>query len=341
MTTARIRRSESNRLPEVDGIAVPGFIRNGRYFFTEISVFADGIFDCWGGVDLDFLGRKFAQGWICPGALVGEEISVHDLMAAKVVACEWEFSVVAYHERLRACLSELNPAGQDLVDFEGEDVEIREGIRWAKVGMIRGLPLQLQRQDSSRPGDSRNILVQQEGRTFLAVMRIYADGQLDVHPRFDQERLVSVDELGELLERGEVLLSVPDGTVLEIDTLGRMTVTEVMCWLEQPSNLIAEVTDTIQKLRGEKSSIENCRDAYKEYLAQPTLATKELLRIAYEAVPEHHRCYVGDMDVKDIPIRMVLYGEQEIENWSHRIVARSLGDEDLPTIRVPKPEEED
>ncbi|PQO40218.1 hypothetical protein [Blastopirellula marina] len=325
MTTARIRRPESNRLPGVDGIAVPGFIRNGRYFFTEISVFADGIFDCWGGVDLDFLARKFAQGWICPGAFVGEEISVHDLMAAQVVACEWDFSAEAYHKRLLGYLADLNPTSQDLVDFEGEDVDIRDGVRWAKVGMIRTTPLQLNKQDSSPPGDSRNILVRHDGQTFLTVMRIYADGQVDIHPRFDEERFVSVDELGALLKRGEILLSVPDGTVLEIDTLGRMTVTEVMCWIEKPADLIAEVTDSIQKLRGEKSSIQNCRDAYQEYLDKPTLATKELLRIAYEAVPEHHRMYVGDMDVKDIPIRMVLYGEQEIENWSHRLVARSLG----------------
>jgi hypothetical protein len=27
------------------------------------------------------------------------------------------------------------------------------------------------------------------------------------------------------------------------------------------------------------------------------------------------------MGLKDVPIRMILYGEREIENWSHRIEA--------------------
>ena len=44
-----------------------------------------------------------------------------------------------------------------------------------------------------------------------------------------------------------------------------------------------------------------------------------------------------DMDTKDIPVRMIIYGDEEIEHWSHRAVARSLGDEELPTIEVPKP----
>jgi hypothetical protein len=34
---------------------------------------------------------------------------------------------------------------------------------------------------------------------------------------------------------------------------------------------------------------------------------------------------------------MVLFGEQEIESWSHRAVARARGDRVLPTIHIPTP----
>ena len=43
------------------------------------------------------------------------------------------------------------------------------------------------------------------------------------------------------------------------------------------------------------------------------------------------------MDVKDIQVCMVLYGEQEIEGWSHYQVPQARGEE-LPTIGLPKPE---
>jgi hypothetical protein len=50
---------------------------------------------------------------------------------------------------------------------------------------------------------------------------------------------------------------------------------------------------------------------------------------------KHNRQYVlHDMDLKDIPIRMIIYGEQEIENWSHRIAARRHGIMPLPWIKV-------
>ena len=49
--------------------------------------------------------------------------------------------------------------------------------------------------------------------------------------------------------------------------------------------------------------------------------------------------YVGDMDVKDTAVRMIIYGEQEIENWSHYQVAKERGEE-LPTINIPNPKKE-
>jgi hypothetical protein len=42
-----------------------------------------------------------------------------------------------------------------------------------------------------------------------------------------------------------------------------------------------------------------------------------------------------DMDAKDIPVRMIIYGDQEFENWTHRIVARVTNSLTLPSITVP------
>ena len=38
-------------------------------------------------------------------------------------------------------------------------------------------------------------------------------------------------------------------------------------------------------------------------------------------------------------IRMIIYGKQEIENWSHYQVAKKLGDE-LPNIEIPEIKDE-
>lgn len=63
------------------------------------------------------------------------------------------------------------------------------------------------------------------------------------------------------------------------------------------------------------------------------------LREAYENIPKHERIYVVDMDVKDTAVRMIIYGEQEIENWSHYQIAKKIG-LNPPNISIPKLEDE-
>jgi len=86
-------------------------------------------------------------------------------------------------------------------------------------------------------------------------------------------------------------------------------------------------------------AIWQCQGAWEEYNQNPTKQTREKLRIAYENVHVSDRKFICGMDLKDIPIRMVLFGEQEIENWSHRIAAGQMG-LPLPTIKVKKPKDE-
>ncbi|MCA9051629.1 MAG: hypothetical protein KDA89_22980, partial [Planctomycetaceae bacterium] len=281
-----MHRIKPTTLPPVAGMAVPAFIRNGDYYFTEVDVFADGLFECWGAVDVDFLARKFAERWISPGVPVGCRMSVHDLMSGKVTSSDWIHTAESFHERLQGYLESLNPKHENLHDFGGEDVEVRDGVRWSKIGFMDGSPVQYSKSNNSPQGESRYAIIRQEGQFFLSTIRIYADGQIDVHPRFDEQRLVRIDEFKEMLDRQEICVSVPDGTSIEIDSLGQVTVTDVVSWLDKPAELLLEVQETVKKLNGEKDAIEKCREAFQVYLEKPTLKTKDLLRAAYEAVPE-------------------------------------------------------
>ncbi|MEV4139640.1 NADAR family protein [Dactylosporangium sp. NPDC049742] len=64
----------------IEGTWRPIFIRNGdTYFLTELFVFADGVIDCWGWVDLDGLREKLASGWVATRLEPGAEASAHEL----------------------------------------------------------------------------------------------------------------------------------------------------------------------------------------------------------------------------------------------------------------------
>jgi hypothetical protein len=108
-------------------------------------------------------------------------------------------------------------------------------------------------------------------------------------------------------------------------------------------DLLRELDDLVDKLAGRPDSLDRCRAAYEAYLAEPTVANRERVRVTYEAIPPHNRMYVlRDQDVKDVPVRMVIYGRGVIEGWTHRAVARLFGtpDDQLPDIQVPEPRDE-
>lgn len=67
----------------VDGETIPGtwrhiFIRNGRtYFLADLFVYADGMIDCWGPVDLEGLRDKISSGWVATSFEAGGHASAH------------------------------------------------------------------------------------------------------------------------------------------------------------------------------------------------------------------------------------------------------------------------
>ncbi|MCP3756197.1 NADAR family protein [Streptomyces sp. TBY4] len=74
----------------VDGVRIPGtwrpiFIRNGRYFLTELFIYADGLIDCWGLVTLEEFEEKIRTGWVATALPDGAEAAVHGLAS-------WKFS---------------------------------------------------------------------------------------------------------------------------------------------------------------------------------------------------------------------------------------------------------
>lgn len=74
----------------VDGVRIPGtwrhvFIRNGRYFLTDLSIYADGLVDCWGLVTLEEFEEKLRSGWVATDLPDGAPAAAHGM-------ARWKFS---------------------------------------------------------------------------------------------------------------------------------------------------------------------------------------------------------------------------------------------------------
>src|SRR5687768_11831498 len=164
----------------------------------------------------------------------------------------------------------------------------------------------------------------------LTHISVYEDGMIDCWG------LVDFEGFKEKVRSGWVVTQPPEGAEISVSFLASFNAVNASYWID-PEELIKEVADELERLNNRPTSVDKCHDAYQLFQEDPPEETREKLREAYEAVPEHNRRFVlGDMDVKDIPIRMIIYGEKEIENWTHWQVAKQQGIEPLPSIKVKK-----
>jgi predicted NAD-dependent protein-ADP-ribosyltransferase YbiA (DUF1768 family) len=66
----------------IEGVMRPAFINNGgRYFLTNLKIYADGVVDCWGNCTLEQFADKVRRGWVATALPDGAQASAHHVGA--------------------------------------------------------------------------------------------------------------------------------------------------------------------------------------------------------------------------------------------------------------------
>jgi uncharacterized protein (TIGR02996 family) len=294
--------------PKSYGKAVPAFIHNGDYFLSTIDVYADGAIYCWGFVDLQLFRGKLDEGWVVPRAEIGGALSIHDLGQARVTEAEWDNTPGDIEREVLDTLRELNPTLEGLLDMEGTDTEVRNGIRYNKgprLGQVR--PYRISLAGDEVAGAELPVLEIGADGLRLRQWLIYADGLSQLGYATE---LLPLEAVARLFDSGRLTLSVPAGTWVTLEGLGRFRAGEGR-WYVKPGERLREASDLLAQLQGSPGAIERCIEAHRAYQSNPSQERREALREAYEAVPEHLRRYCGDQDSKDGSIRRILSGSQD------------------------------
>jgi uncharacterized protein (TIGR02996 family) len=288
---------------KVHGRAIPAFIHNFSYHYAPVEVCGDGAINCWAFVDVPLFRGKLAQGWVVPRAQVGGTLSIHNLGQARVEAAEWDRTQVDIEQEVLDAIREMNPAMDGLLDMGGTDVEERNGLRYAKgAGLGQAKPYRVTVSGDEVIGDELPVLEVATDGLRLRPWLIYADGLTQVGSATE---LLPIEAVGRMFEEGRLTLSVPAGTWVTLDGLGRFQAGEGYWWIE-PRERLREASDLLDQLNGGPGARHLCIEAHRAYEAAPSDEKRQALRRAYEAVPEHLRMYCGDMDSKDGPIRRIL-----------------------------------
>lgn len=139
----------------------------------------------------------------------------------------------------------------------------------------------------------------------LETLSIYQDGTI----RCGYQHF-NLQQLKQEIQEGKITVQIAESSKLEIASLGEFGIYPSLSYYKNNDDLIKEVIDIIDELNDRPDSSARCQIAWENYLTHPCAENIEYLRIAYEAIPTHHRKYVlGDMDQHDIPIRKVIYQE--------------------------------
>jgi hypothetical protein len=288
------------------GRSISLFINNGDCHLTTVDVYADGAVDCWGFVDLALFRDKLRAKWVVPAPKANQGLSVHNFGYTDLEDSVWWQTARRIEEEVKSIVHALNPEMKDLIDMHGSDVEVRGRVRYAKLGGSDKKPYRkVGAAVEEMLGDSVPVLRIAGDAFELTRLIVYADGMCQIG---SDQKLVSIGELHSLYEERLICNMAPAGSRVILAGLGEFRATTDFGFVTNHDRIM-EVHDMLNVLNGKPSVVRTCASLFRDYESEPSQQAKEALLHAYEAVPDHLRCYCGDMDRRDTAIRAVLYGE--------------------------------
>lgn len=114
---------------EINGLLIPGIIRNDSYFFVDLKVYEDGTIDCWELTDLKTFIDKLNSGWVKTIIPNGKSISIHGLGGWVIDNGVWKYDKQGFFDNVVSTVKTLNPQMTNLyqkVDKKINGVTIRE-----------------------------------------------------------------------------------------------------------------------------------------------------------------------------------------------------------------------
>lgn len=289
----------------IEGISVPGIIHNSNYYFVDMAVYEDGTVDCWHKSDLTQFRNDIDKGWVIPQVPIGAELSVYGLGDFTVRDAKWLHDKNGFYQYIENIVRKLNPEMENLYH---ETPRIAE--KWKKVHVSWSeTPKACKRKGDFGydllDGMSEYVFYQNDDKLQITFLTAYEDKTLRIDAKGDI--YYSLDEILKMFDTEDLRVSLKNEEWVHIDGLG-----EVLLAPDEYSNTKLkekkkEVAEMVAEMANEPTAHDKCIEAYHNYLVEPSDYTREKLREAYEAVPEHQRMFLGDMDGKDSDFVRILY----------------------------------
>lgn len=297
----------------VEGVTIPAVIHNSSYFLIQMAVYEDGTVSCWHKSDLIQFQNDLKKGWVVPAVPCGKSLCVHGLGSFPVLDARWHYHSQSFYTHVEDVVRSLNPEMANLYHTTRREEEKwnKARVSWSAsptpCKLKDGLGYHLQ------DGDSCYIFYRTKKALYLTPVTCFEDKTVQIDAA--GSTFYSQEEIHEMFDQ-KMLDTAPVGKEwVTIDGLGKVLLEADPEYQTLPAQeKYKEIEETLKRLSGEEDALDLCRAAHYEYLTDPNEWTREALRKAYEAVPEHKRMYLGDMDTRDSDfIRILQYPDEKRE----------------------------
>lgn len=289
----------------VEGETVFGIIHNSSYFFSKLAVYEDGIISCWKENDLNQFRDSLERGWVVPQIPIGESISIYELGYFPVLDARWQHDKKSYFKYIEGIVRRLNPEMKNLY-YE----QPRVAQKWKDARVLRSAsPTECKMKNkigySLYDGKSHYIFYKGENNLELTLLTAYEDKTLRIEAKGDI--YYSLDEIFEMFNKNELVVNIDDKQWVKIEGIGEVLLGENKGHGIQIDEMKSIIKEMVLDITGEETAHDKCVRAYHQYLEYPSNFNREMLRKAYEAVPESERMFLGDMDTRDSDYIRILY----------------------------------
>lgn len=322
---------------EIQGVSVPAIIENGGYHFTDLDIYENGRVYCWNFHDFEIFKQEVNNEWVVLSIPDGEDISIFNLGCWKIKNSQWIFNKKSFIAYVESLIREMNPQWKNIYTYVEKKLgkiiigENGQGTIFKEIKNEYGF------NSKKIEANSLNLYYKENEIYHLVKVIAFADHTLQI-TRLENPFEISFEEFKKLVKEKKIVTNPPKNSVINIYGLGSFSI-EQKSWCNSIKNIQKEIEEIFRKLNNVPTLFEICLNTFKEFKNNPTKENQSKLKKAYEKVPEHQRMYLGDMDTRDTEIRMIIYGKQEIEDWSHYQIAKKMGDP-LPNIQIPEIKDE-
>lgn len=299
------------RQQRIEGVTIPAIIHNRDYFWDNMAVYEDGTISCWERTDLGDVPRQISRGWLTPTVPEGKWLSVFQCCVMKIRTAKWNFDNASYYKFIKDTVRSINPEMANI--FKMTD---REKSFWKERRIcLSADPVFCKTNPNAfgyslLEGNDAHLFLRRDGKIQLTDIYSYEDGTFLVDAL--GEKYFTLSDIEKMFAEKTLCVAPEAGETVSLGALGEVECENVCAEIDNDGKL-SEIRNKSLDAQGKPDAHKLCMDAYVAYLIEPSDYCKEKLREAYEAVPEHERCYLGDMDTRDSDFIRILYTDEKRE----------------------------